>query len=79
MRHALEQLIPLTQEEGSSMTAEGKEVIAKVIKDYIMEEDMVHSGLQILNNLSISSNTNDVLFCKEIIAVVPLAMKVCLY
>ncbi|ELU12178.1 hypothetical protein CAPTEDRAFT_225008 [Capitella teleta] len=75
VRNAMTEMVTMTADEGITMATEGKEVIAKVIKDYIVEEDIVLSGLRVLGQLSISANADDVLFSREIVATIALAMK----
>ena len=75
-KEALDYLASLTKEEGVEFERNAKEVVAKATKDYISEAEIVALGLQIMNNVIISANTDDVMYSKDVVSIVPQAMKV---
>ena len=75
VKNSFEYLVELTKETGVTMEATGKKIIAKAMKDYMSEEDVQVMGCQILNNLVVTVCANDALYSRDIIAIIPLAMK----
>ena len=75
VKNSFEYLAELTKENGASMEPTGKRVIAKAMKDYMSEEDVQVWGCQILNNLVVTACAKDTLYSRDVLAVIPLAMK----
>ena len=56
VKQAMPMLEALTKEEGATMDTNSKRVVAKAMKDYMVEWDVQMWGCQIFNNLVITGN-----------------------
>ena len=54
VKQAMPMLVALTKEEGATMDTNSKRVVAKAMKDYMVEWDIQMWGCQIFNNLVIT-------------------------
>ena len=59
VKQAMSALVTLTREEGATMDTNSKRVLAKSMKDYMVEWDIQMWGCQIFNNLVIAGVCSD--------------------
>lgn len=60
VKQAMQELVELTKEEEVSIDVNAKRIIAKAMKDYIVEWDIQMWGCQIFNNLVITGTVSHV-------------------
>lgn len=75
VKQGMQYLAELTKEENSTLSDSGKRIVAKAMKDYVQEADIQVWGCTILNNIVPTANSNDLLYCGDILTVIPMAMK----